>query len=336
MVSLTEEIHGLMRVMWSGKWAVVTPHTVLSAIWTHIPSFRGYCQQDAQEFLWYCLLLVVYCLLCSQLLDQLQNELLKCPSGLIIKINNPWRDTVLARDLLKSLFEGQLISTIVYSNCGHTSFVCESFWDLSLELAITTLQNTSSRRSLSNSSTLFDSLNKFTATEHIDDNIFECSRCQGQHQSIKKQLLIKDPPEVLRIHLKRFRFINNCWRKLTNQIEFPMELNMYRYCNHDNQSVGVVNGEEDTVYDLSSVIVHHGNYSNTGHYTAYCWNNDAGCWVHCNDAKLNRSSSEEVLKSQPYVLFYARRRGRSPVLNRLVNDGDESGPDTKHMRTENI
>ena len=119
MVSLTQEIHGLMRVMWSGKWAVVTPHTVLSAIWTHIPSFRGYCQQDAQEFLWYCmlfivcyLLFVIYCLLCSQLLDQLQNELLKCSSEVIIKINNPWTDTVLARDLLKSLFEGQLISTV--------------------------------------------------------------------------------------------------------------------------------------------------------------------------------------------------------------------------------
>ena len=55
-----------------------------------------------------------------------------------------------------------------------------------------------------------------------------------------------------------------------------MELNMYRYCNHDNQSVSVVNDEEDSVYDLSSVIVHHGSYSNTGHYTAYCWNNDAG------------------------------------------------------------
>ena len=58
-----------------------------------------------------------------------------------------------------------------------------------------------------------------------------------------------------------------------------------------------------------------------------------GCWVHCNDAKLSRSSSEEVLKSQPYVLFYARRRGRSPVLNRLSNDDDESPLDTKHMRT---
>lgn len=50
---LCKDIHALMRVMWSGKWAVVTPHAVLNAIWQLIPSFSGYSQQDAQEFLWY-------------------------------------------------------------------------------------------------------------------------------------------------------------------------------------------------------------------------------------------------------------------------------------------
>lgn len=44
-----------MRVMWSGKWAVVTPHTVLNSVWRLIPSFHGYTQQDAQEFLWWVL-----------------------------------------------------------------------------------------------------------------------------------------------------------------------------------------------------------------------------------------------------------------------------------------
>ena len=93
-----------------------------------------------------------------------------------------------------------------------------------------------------------------------------------------------------------------------------MELNIYPYCHHDDQSVSVLNGEEDMIYDLSSVIVHHGQCFNTGHYTAYCWNNDANCWIHCNDARLTRSSPDEVLKSQAYVLFYARRTGRSPVI----------------------
>ena len=52
LYSLSQEVHGLMRVMWSGKWAVVTPHAVLNAVWRLVPAFRGYSQQDAQEFLW--------------------------------------------------------------------------------------------------------------------------------------------------------------------------------------------------------------------------------------------------------------------------------------------
>ena len=51
--SLCHEMHRLMRVMWSGKWAVVTPHTVLNSVWRLIPTFHGYTQQDAQEFLWW-------------------------------------------------------------------------------------------------------------------------------------------------------------------------------------------------------------------------------------------------------------------------------------------
>ena len=41
-----------------------------------------------------------------------------------------------------------------------------------------------------------------------------------------------------------------------------------------------------------------------------------GLWVHCNDSRLSRCSSNDVLDSQAYVLFYARRQGRSPVMNR--------------------
>lgn len=48
----------------------------------------------------------------SELLDQLQTELLKCPSELVIKISSPFKDVVPARELLQSLFEGQLMSTV--------------------------------------------------------------------------------------------------------------------------------------------------------------------------------------------------------------------------------
>jgi len=40
--------------MWSGKMStVVSPHNMLYTVWNIIPFFRGYSQQDAQEFLSY-------------------------------------------------------------------------------------------------------------------------------------------------------------------------------------------------------------------------------------------------------------------------------------------
>lgn len=49
--TICQDLDSLFRVMWSGKWSVVTPHAVLEAVWKLVPSFRGYKQQDAQELL---------------------------------------------------------------------------------------------------------------------------------------------------------------------------------------------------------------------------------------------------------------------------------------------
>ena len=50
---ISEELHALFRVLWSGRWAIVSPHKMLDAVWGIIPFFKGYAQQDAQEFLWW-------------------------------------------------------------------------------------------------------------------------------------------------------------------------------------------------------------------------------------------------------------------------------------------
>lgn len=60
--SLYEALHALLRVLWSGKRAVVSPHGLLTDVWLSMPGFKGYKQQDAQEF---------FC----ELLDRLQGEL---------------------------------------------------------------------------------------------------------------------------------------------------------------------------------------------------------------------------------------------------------------------
>lgn len=39
----------VMRLLWSGKWTVFTPAGFVFAVWKHMPFFRCYQQQDAQE-----------------------------------------------------------------------------------------------------------------------------------------------------------------------------------------------------------------------------------------------------------------------------------------------
>lgn len=68
-VSLAMEVHSLLRVLWSGKWAVVTPCALLESVWKFVPKFRNRQQQDAQEFLCY-------------LFDRLQFELQQANSAM--------------------------------------------------------------------------------------------------------------------------------------------------------------------------------------------------------------------------------------------------------------
>eukprot|EP01125_Pyxidicula_operculata_P019858 TRINITY_DN721_c5_g1_i2.p1 TRINITY_DN721_c5_g1~~TRINITY_DN721_c5_g1_i2.p1 ORF type:complete len:473 (+),score=28.39 TRINITY_DN721_c5_g1_i2:39-1457(+) len=51
IILLSNEIHNLCRVLWSGNWAVVTPLGFLHALWKCIPKYRNHQQQDVQEFL---------------------------------------------------------------------------------------------------------------------------------------------------------------------------------------------------------------------------------------------------------------------------------------------
>ncbi|GAM18149.1 hypothetical protein SAMD00019534_013240 [Acytostelium subglobosum LB1] len=54
-LSFSVQLHYLFRVLWSGKWSVVTPSSLLESVWKFIPKFKYYQQQDAQEFFSYLL-----------------------------------------------------------------------------------------------------------------------------------------------------------------------------------------------------------------------------------------------------------------------------------------
>jgi len=102
-ISLCHELHTLFQVMWSGKWALVSPFAMLHSVWQLIPAFRGYAQQDAQEFL-------------CELLDKVQHELESTgthtagagvPQKRLIK-------QVLS--VVNTIFHGQLLSQVTHTH----------------------------------------------------------------------------------------------------------------------------------------------------------------------------------------------------------------------------
>ena len=116
-----------------------------------------------------------------------------------------------------------------------------------------------------------------------------CPHCQSMNSRTKTTELI-NKPRVLVLHLKRWDFIRELRRaeKINTTVSyetvFPLDV--------------------ANVYELCSVVVHHGAVGG-GHYTAFVRAADR-LWYHCNDAAPPRACSEEVLNATAYMLFYQR------------------------------
>ncbi|XP_057710639.1 ubiquitin carboxyl-terminal hydrolase 44 [Corythoichthys intestinalis] len=299
-VSLCHELRTLFRVMWSGKWALVSPFAMLHSVWQLIPTFRGYAQQDAQEFL-------------CELLDKVQRELESTAARAAHK-----RLVKQVLGVVNTIFRGQLLSQVTCVSCERRSDTVESFWDLSLEFPERYHSNGARDSAAQTSCHLTEMLAKFTETEALEGDIYACDYCNSTRRRplskvvvltpAQKQLTVRKMPQVLRLHLKRFRWSGRNHReKIGVHVSFDQLLDMDPYCC----------GEPGRyLYELSAVVMHHGKGFGSGHYTAYCYNSAGGFWVHCNDSKMNVCSVDEVCRAQAYILFYtqtvARGKDRPP------------------------
>ncbi|XP_070996625.1 ubiquitin carboxyl-terminal hydrolase 44-like [Oncorhynchus clarkii lewisi] len=313
-ISLCHELHTLFQVMWSGKWALVSPFAMLHSVWQLIPAFRGYAQQDAQEFL-------------CELLDKVQHELESTgthtpPAGVSTGQRHLIKQVL---SIVNTIFHGQLLSQVTCLACDHRSNTVEPFWDLSLEFP--ERYHSNSRESAAQiSCQLTEMLAKFTETEALEGNIYACDQCNSKRRRFsskpvilteaQKQLMVHKLPQVLRLHLKRFRWSGRNHReKIGVHVSFDQLLNMEPYCCRDPSPKGSPYSSpapagsptpKHFLYELSAVVMHHGKGFGSGHYTAYCYNKEGRFWVHCNDSKLNVCSVEEVCGAQAYILFYTQ------------------------------
>lgn len=106
------------------------------------------------------------------------------------------------------------------------------------------------------------------------------------------------------IHLKRFKYTNQCRSKIDTFIDFPHKsLDLSEYLKHNNygEKMGTL-----PVYDLFAVSCHSGGLGG-GHYTAYCLNHLTQKWYTFNDSIVTNCDVSATRTSGAYLLFYQQR-----------------------------
>lgn len=147
----------------------------------------------------------------------------------------------------------------------------------------------------------------FTREEKLDkENEWYCNKCKGHKQATKKMELYK-LPDVLILHLKRFKtsrigsfgsiYFPAGSTKINSFVEFPIEeINLDEFCKKKNQNCK---------YQLIGVSNHYGEMGG-GHYTAYCRNHFTNKWYEFDDASVSTAKQDEVVSQAAYMLFYQK------------------------------
>ncbi|KAJ1370348.1 hypothetical protein KIN20_032055 [Parelaphostrongylus tenuis] len=270
----------------------VSPDEFFQSVWKVSPRFRGYHQQDAHEFL-----------RCT--MDRLHSELRRCrlPESV-----GQWLAEAcggsesLNGSAVTTLFEGLLQSQVVCLTCHTASNKHDPFLDLSLDIFVPAANGRASNVRLS------ECIKRFFAKEELDHcEQYMCSNCKDKRPSTK-QLFLRVLPNVLCLHLKRFRWSHISRGKLDNMVDFPLSgLDITPFMAQCAAS-RVTDQPGNFTFDLSSVVVHHGSGVTSGHYTTYGQRN--GLWYHFNDATVKACSEQTVLKQKAYLLFYTRSTRR--------------------------
>uniref|UniRef100_A0A3P9JHZ8 Ubiquitin carboxyl-terminal hydrolase n=1 Tax=Oryzias latipes TaxID=8090 RepID=A0A3P9JHZ8_ORYLA len=243
------------------------------------------------------------------------------------------------RSVISDIFDGSILSLVQCLTCDRVSTTVETFQDLSLpipgkedlaklhssihqNLPVKTGVCPDSYSSQGWISFIMDSIRRFVvsciptwfwgpmvtledclaaffaADELKGDNMYSCERCKKLRNGIKYCKVLK-LPEILCIHLKRFRHEVMYSFKISSHVSFPLEgLDMRPFLAKESPS-------QVTTYDLLSVICHHGT-AGSGHYIAYCQNVINGQWYEFDDQYVTEVHETVVQNAEAYVLFYRK------------------------------
>ncbi|TIA72901.1 hypothetical protein E3P91_01753 [Wallemia ichthyophaga] len=194
--------------------------------------------------------------------------------------------------LVHSLFEGTLTNETKCMTCENITHRDESFLDLSINVE--------------EDSNVTECLSNFSTREMLcQKNKFFCDGCGGL-QEAEKWMRIKKLPNILALHLKRFKYQEeqNRYIKLSYRVAFPFLLEP---ANLSSTCQGAENS--DRMYSLFAVIIHIGSGPHHGHYVSIIKSYDR--WVLFDDDKVSIVDEHELSKffgndpaGEGYVFFY--------------------------------
>ncbi|KAI2667324.1 Ubiquitin carboxyl-terminal hydrolase 33 [Labeo rohita] len=247
------------------------------------------------------------------------------------------------RSIISEVFDGTIVSSVQCLTCDRVSVTLENFQDISLPIPgkedLAKLHSSSHQTALVKAGscgeayapqgwiafvmeyikswfwgpvvTLQDCLAAFFARDELKgDNMYSCEKCKKLRNGVKF-CKVQSLPEILCIHLKRFRHELMFSTKISTHVSFPLEgLEMQPFLAKDCSA-------QTTTYDLLSVICHHGTAS-SGHYIAYCRNEVNQLWYEFDDQSVTEVSESCVQNAEAYVLFYKKSNEETQKERRKV------------------
>ncbi|CAJ0949142.1 unnamed protein product, partial [Mesorhabditis belari] len=278
-----EVLRQTIHEIFTNKSSSVQPAAFFQEVWRLNPRFRGFQQQDSHEFL-------------RMMLDRVHSDLRKCriPEDVEKRFARSCGNSSMGatESAISRLFEGALLSQVICLTCRSASNIQDPFLDLSLEMP--------SPLNRSQFVSLADCIKQFFAKEELDHcEQYMCAKC-GERRPSTKQLFLKSLPNVLCLHLKRFRWGTHRG-KLDYMVDFPLDgLDLTPYL---APSAGRA---QSHLYTLCSIIVHQGSGVSSGHYTTYGLS--GGTWWHFNDDRVKPTTDTTVLRQKAYLLFYMKQQ----------------------------
>lgn len=242
--------------------SIISPTSFLYSFWNEVTYMSNYGQQDSHEFLL---------------------AFLSSYERILVNDKNITNGNSNKFSFIKN-YSGKIESSITCLNCNDTSIKSETFIDLSLALI-------NSNQSEPEEMDIYECLNNYTSIETLETPL-DCSKCNSPQLKTKK-LCIKECPNILIIHLKRFSYFDK--KKNRTKINFPLKrLNLFSYLSSPSSSS----------YNLVGAICHSGSTITTGHYFSYVkeiFKNDKDefeeVWLQCDDHKVSIASEDVVLDS---------------------------------------